>query len=136
MKKITHYLLFIAIAAISFNCSKKEDVTPTAQPAPQQQQINATDTLVKFTLFSNRVPFIYKRMVHKVWVQDTIKTNNAVRYETFDTYNYGYGYWVTMNLAGKSTDSLHITGEYKGKITQMSSPKYQSAAYVLIDNIK
>jgi hypothetical protein len=128
-------LLFVFALLTMMACGEKEEVVPD-QTVPNVTAPNPNDTLVKFTLYSNRVPFIYKRMVNSVWVQDTIKTNNAVRYEPFDTDHYGYGYFVTMNLSGQPTDSLHIIGEYKGKLTQMASPKYQSAAYVLLDNVK
>jgi len=136
MKKIL-ILLFTAVALFFIvSCEKSEDVIPQDAIASPTPPPNPNDTLVKFTLYSNCVPYIWKRMVNLVWVQDTIKTNNAVRYEPFDKKHYGYGYWGTMNLAGIPTDSIHIIGEYKGKITQMASLKYQSAAYVLLDNIK
>jgi hypothetical protein len=132
MKKLL--LIFIAILSLTvFSCEEKDEVVPD-QTVPNN--FNPLDTMVKFTLYSNRVPYIWKRMVNSNWVQDTIKTNNAVRYEAFDVDHFGYGYWVTMNLVGQSTDSLHIIGEYKGKTTQKASLKYQSAAYVLLDDIK
>lgn len=142
MKKITFILMSIAFVLVLSNCGKKETVSPKIASIQDSTGTDSTivviptDTLVKFTLYSKRVPYIWKRMVKNVWVQDTIKTNNAVKYEPFDTKNLGTGYWVTMNLKGISTDSLHIIGEYKGKMTQMASPKGQSAAYALLDNIK
>ncbi len=129
MKKIIYFIIALVVIVA---CKKQEVVPDSLVSAPI---IIANDTLVKFTLYSNRIPYIWKRVVKSKWVQDTIKTNAAIKYEPFDSLNFGYGYWVTMNLAGKSTDSLHITGEYKGKTTQMASPKYQSAAYVLLDNL-
>lgn len=124
-----------SLVAIIFlaGCNKADAPLPSAPSAPV---LSPSDTLVKFTLYSKRTPYIWKRVVAGYWVQDTIKTNSAVKYEPFDSTNFGYGYWVTMNLAGISTDSLHITGQYKNKTTQMASPKYQSAAYVLLDNLK
>jgi hypothetical protein len=136
MKKI--YLILVLFGLALFACDK-EEITPNTtviQDTTTGPVYNPNDSLVKFTLYSNRVPFIWKRVVNGLWLQDTIKTNNAVKYEPFITNNFGVGYWVTMNLAGIPSDSLHIIGEYKGKSTQMASPKYQSAAYVLLDNIK
>ncbi len=131
MKKL---LLVLTITISIYGCVNKDAAPEPVTPAPPA--LNPNDTLVKFTLYSKRTPYIWKRMVNNSWVQDTIKTNSAVRYEPFVTANFGIGYWVTMNLAGISTDSLHITGEYRNKITQMTSLKYQSAAYVLLDNLK
>ncbi len=127
MKKI----LLLALLPLLFliSCGKEDQPQPTPAPDPHAGE-------VKFTLYSKRVPYIWKRKVNLVWVQDTIRTNNAVVYEPFDTRNLGAGYWVTMNLAGLPTDSLHIKGEYNGRITQMSSPVRQSAAYVLLDNLQ
>jgi hypothetical protein len=131
-------LFFGSIAAIIVlgltRCANKKDAPEPVQSITQQ--LSASDTLVKFTLYSKRVPYIWKRVVNNNWVEDTIKTNGAVRYEPFDSANFGYGYWATMNLAGLPTDSLHIIGQYKNKTTQMASPKYQSAAYVLLDDLK
>jgi hypothetical protein len=126
-------LIVIFCLAFTRCTNKKDDPEPVIPSGPT---LSANDTLVKFTLYSKRVPYIWKRVVAGNWVQDTIKTNGAVKYEPFDSSNFGIGYWATMNLAGVSTDSLHIIGEYKGKLTQMASVKYQSAAYVLLDNLR
>ncbi len=125
------FLFAVVLLMIGFASCQQEDDMPTPQAAP----LIARDTLVKFTLYSKRVPYIWKREVKGVWVQDTIKTNNATKYEPYDTNNYGIGYWVTMNLNGIYTDSLHIIGEYNGRKTEMTSLKGQSAAYVLINAI-
>lgn len=140
MKKIIFILMSIAFILVLTQCGEKEDVKPIEATVLQDTTITtvtpSSDTSVKFTLYSKRVPYIWKRVVNGKWVQDTIKTNNAVKYEPYDKRNLGIGYWATMNLNGKSTDSLHIIGEYKGKMTQMASLKGQSAAYCLLDAIK
>lgn len=139
-------LLFIlSIVFIMTSCGE-EDPQPS-QPAVQvivipQPDNNdtitdpVTDGKVKFTLYSNRVPYIWKRVVNGNWIQDSIKTNNAVVYEPYDTRNMGIGYFVTMNTSGKQTDSLHIKAEYNGKVTQMASVKLQSFAFVKLDDLK
>lgn len=124
------FLFTVALCWLGVACDNKAD-DPQPQPAP----LVVRDTLVKFTLYSKRVPYIWKREIKGIWTQDTVKTNNAVKYEPYDNNNLGIGYWVTMNLAGISTDSLHIIGEYNGRTTQMSSLKGQSAAYVLLNAI-
>lgn len=131
MKKIFIILTILTV----FACSKKED---DPQPNFRTTTVAPEDdtTLIKITMYSNRVPFIYHRQVNRKWVDDTIKTNAAVRYEAYDILNKGIGYWATMNLQGKNTDSLYIQMDYRGKTTHMSSLKGQSAAYVLIDNVK
>jgi hypothetical protein len=134
MKNLLSIFAFALLLAVA-GCGEKEEVVPD-QTIPNTHTPNPNDTLVKFTLYSKRVPYIWKRVVEGDWVQDTIKTNSAVRYEPFDADNYGYGYWVTMNLNGQPTDSLHIKGEYKGKSTEMSSLPGQSAAYVLLDDLE
>lgn len=127
-------LLFILIASVAFVSCDKLYIDPI--PEPVLSRLEADTSVVKFTLHSKRVPFIWKRRVEGVWVEDTIKVNQVFRYEIFDPRNYGYGYWVTMNLSGISTDSLYIKAECHGKTTQMSSLRGQSAAYVLIDNVR
>lgn len=138
MKTIAkYYSLFILAVIICLLAScKKDNVSPVPAPATTTAQVNPHDTMIKFTLYSNRTPYIWKREVKGVWVQDTIKTNNAVVYENWDSAQLGVGYWATMNTHGLTTDSLHIMAEYKGKTTQMSSLPHLSAAYVLEDNIK
>lgn len=123
-------ILYVAVMAMFLTSCKKDDAAEEVKPA-----VKASDTCVVFTMYSKRVPYIWKRMVNRAWVQDTIKTNHATRYEPYDTRNNGIGYWVTMNLAGIPTDSLYISAEYKGKETHMSSLPRQSAAYVLLDNV-
>lgn len=125
----------LIISVVAFGCQKQN-----IDPAPQQSATvvqPTTDTLVKFTLYSKRVPYIWKREINGSWVQDTVKTNSAIKYEIFDQSNerQGFGYWATMNTFGISTDSLHIIGEYKGRITQMASIHGQSAAYVVLSAI-
>lgn len=143
MKKL---LLIISIAILVFSCGKKSNdpqpqqrtatVTTPADTTQPTVQPTSPDSAVMFTLYSNRVPYIWKRVVNTVWVQDTIKTNHAVRYEPYDTRNMGIGYFVTMNLAGQSKDSLHIIETYNGKTAQMASVKGQSFAFVKLDNVK
>lgn len=143
-------LLFIlSIIFIMASCGE-EDPQPTPQNNPVAVQVipSTPDTVttqpptvdhtndVKFTLYSNRVPFIWKRVVNGIWVQDSIKTNNAVVYEPYDTRNMGIGYFVTMNLSGKPTDSLHIKAEYGLKVSEMSSVKGQSFAFVKLDDLR
>ena len=141
-------LFILSIIFIMTSCG--EDDPQPSQPAVQASvtpQANAphptnpTPTVdhtndVKFTLYSNRVPYIWKRVVNGNWVQDSIKTNDAVVYEPYDTRNMGIGYFVTMNTSGKSTDSLHIKAEYQGRTAEMSSVKLQSFAYVKLDDLK
>jgi hypothetical protein len=131
----TLIFIFIAlIASLMFSC-KQLYIDPL--PEPVYMKLDKGDTaIVKFTLYSNRVPYIWKRRVNGAWVEDTIKVNAVYRYESYDKLNLGYGYWVTMNLSGKPTDSLSIKAVCRGKETQMSSPKGQSAAYVLLNNLK
>ena len=123
----------LAIIIMLYSCANPDDEPKPSAPAPTVD----IDTLVKFTLYSKRVPYIWKREIKGAWVQDTIKTNNAVKYEVWDQLSYaqGVGYWVTMNTNGISTDSLHVMGAYKGRVTQMASLKGQSAAYVVLSAI-
>lgn len=133
-QKLFHMLILIISCVLISSCTKT--IVDPVSPPPTQVTVNPHDTMVKFTLYSKRVPYIWKRVVNTVWVQDTIKTNDAIRYENYDVRNLGIGYWATMNLAGINTDSMHIKAEYKGKTTQMSSLPHLSAAYVLLDNVK
>lgn len=121
-------LIIMALVVIFTTACKKDDAARIT--------INPSDTAVMFTMYSKRVPYIWKRVVNGVWKQDTIRTNEAVRFEPYDTRNLGIGYWATMNLAGVPTDSLYIRADYKGRHTEMSSLRGQSAAYVLIDNVR
>lgn len=141
MKKI---LLIIFAIVIVVSC-KKNDVTPNTSNISTSTITNANDTLVKFTIYSKRTPYLfehpkgsysYQGVTISGFIYDTIKTNSAVIYLPFDKKNFGIGYWVTMELSGIPTDSLSITAEYKGKTTYMVSHKGTSFAEVLLDDIK
>lgn len=140
MKKL---LLLISIASVLLiSCGEDDAPQPnqniTTTVIDDTTNINQEDdtTLVKFTLYSNRVPYIWKRVVNGNWMQDTIKTNDAVRYEPYDTRNMGIGYFVTMNTSGRSTDVLSIKADYQGKTTSMNSVSGQSFAFVKLDDLR
>jgi len=135
-------LLFIALASILLtSCGEDDEPIPqtniTATVIGDTTNTNETDTtLVKFTLYSNRVPYIWKRVVNGNWMQDTIKTNNAVRYEPYDTRNMGIGYFVTMNTSGLSTDVMSIRADYQHKSALNNSAQGMSHAFVRLNDLK
>ncbi len=136
MKKL---LLIISITTLLFSCGSKDDTPQPAQqitPTTPTGHVLPADSAVMFTLYSKRVPYIWKRVVNTVWVQDTIKTNHATRYEPFDTRNMGIGYFVTMNLSGIKTDSMSIRIDYNNKSYLNTSVKGLSFAFVKLDNVK
>lgn len=132
MKKL---ILIISIALL-FSCGGKDDAPQPARQIPQTTHVLPADSAVMFTLYSKRIPYIWKRVVNTVWVQDTIKTNHAVRYEPFDTRNMGIGYFATMNLSGINTDSMSVRIDYNGKSYTNISTKGLSFAFVRLDNVQ
>lgn len=139
MKKL---LLLISIASVLLISCGEDDPQPnqniTTTVIPDTTNINQEDdtTLVKFTLYSNRVPYIWKRVVNGNWMQDTIKTNNAIKYEPYDTRNMGIGYFVTFNTSVKNTDVVSIRADYQGKMAINNSVQGLSFAFVKLDDLR
>jgi hypothetical protein len=135
-------LLALSIVFLLASCGEDDEPQPNNQITktviPDTTNINQEDdtTLVKFTLYSNRVPYIWKRVVNGNWMQDTIKDNNAVRYEPYDTRNMGVGYFVTMNTSGRNTDVMSIRADYQGKSALNNSAQGLSFAFVKLDNLR
>ncbi len=134
-------ILLIALASILLvSCGEDDEPTPniTATVINDTTNINQEDdtTLVKFTLYSNRVPYIWKRVVNGNWMQDTIKTNSAVRYEPYDTRNMGIGYFATMNTSGQNTDVMSIRADYQHKSALNNSAQGMSHAFVRLNDLK
>jgi hypothetical protein len=133
-------LIALSIAFLLTSCGEDDAPQPqiTATVIDVTTNLNQEDdtTLVKFTLYSNRVPYIWKRVVNGNWVQDTIKTNNAVKYEPYDTRNLAYGYFVTFNTSGKNTDVMSIRADYQGKSASKNSVPGLSFAFVKLTDLK
>lgn len=133
MKKL---LLALSIVFLLASCG--EDDAPQPQTMNNPTVIDPEDdpTMVKFTLYSNRVPFVFRREVNNVWKSDSIKTNNAVIYEPYDVRHLGAGFFVTHNTSGQSTDQLSIQADYQGKTTYSHSAQGLSFAFVLLDDLE
>lgn len=139
MKKL---LFALSIVFLLASCGEDDEPTPkiTTTVIPDSTAPGydpAQDpTMVKFTLYSNRVPYIWKRVVNGNWIQDTIKANDAIKYEPYDTRNMGIGYFVTFNTSGKNTDVMSIRADYQGKSASNNSVQGLSFAFVKLNDLK
>lgn len=139
-----NFILSISILIVSFmitSCGEDDAPQPAQQSITAQQDTvtppaDPNSDKVKFTLYSNRVPYIWKRVVNGKWVQDSIKTNSAIVYEPYDTRNMGIGYFVTFNTSGQNTDVMSIRADYNGKVAINNSVKGLSFAFVKLDDLK
>lgn len=165
MKKI---FLTVASALLLIACAKKETVEPiapqtsnihsiaveqpkqdTAKPETPTPEIDYSG-MVKVTLWSNRVPYYYRRKhiislspFKSVWKEDTIiTTEKVVKYETYserfdgDLYEYEYAMLATHYTSWKKGDSTSIQLDYNGKTSYDLSDQNMTFAIGHIEDVK